>query len=189
MRLSLICGMFVLGAFPSVAADYAVDYDASTITFSGTHAGDAFEGLFEDWNMQITFNPDDLSTSRIKARFTLDSAKTGNATYDGTLPQGDWFDVKNHPEGVFTSTAITTNDDGSYGAEGDLTLRGITQPVRFDFTLSDLDADPVMVAATFPIDRLAFDIGKKSDAKAEWVGQMITLTLAIQASRVEGAAE
>jgi len=175
--------LFSLSAAPALAADYVVDYKNSKIEFSGTHAGNAFKGSFGTWTALIRFDPADLAGSSIVATFDPASAKTGNSMYDGTLPQADWFDVKNHPQATFASTAITAKEDGSgYTATGDLTLRGVTKAVSFDFTLSPLETAPVTAKASFTIDRLDFDIGKKSDASAEWVDREIVLSLDITAT-------
>ncbi len=66
---------------------------------------------------------------------------------------------------------------------GDLTLRGITHPLSFTFTLDHDDAPVITADATVTIDRLAYDIGKASDAKAEWVSKDIALTLKLSATR------
>jgi polyisoprenoid-binding protein YceI len=182
----LICAaafLLLLAAAPALAADYTVDYKNSKIEFSGTHADTPFKGTFGVWTAAIRFDPADLAGSNIVATFDTASAKTGNSMYDGTLPQADWFDAKNHPQAIFASTAIAAKEDGSgYTATGDLTLRGVTKPVSFDFTLGAPEKAPVTAKASFAIDRLDFDIGKKSDAKAEWVGREITLTLDITAT-------
>lgn len=102
--------------------------------------------------------------------------------YDGTLPQKDWFDSKDFPKAVFRSTSITHKENNIYHVIGALTLRDITQPVTFDFTLSDITASPVKVHSSFPIDRLAFDIGKKSDDKEEWVSREIIFTIDLSAT-------
>ena len=174
-----------LAAAPALAADYVVDYKNSKIGFSGTHAGKAFSGTFGTWTATISFNPADLAASKIVATFDTASAATGDRMYDGTLPQADWFDAKTHPQATFVSTAIRAKEDGSgYSATGDLFLRGITKPVSFDFTLDGAgeNGTPVRARAQFALDRLDFDIGKKSDAKAEWVSREITLALDIAAT-------
>lgn len=185
MKKHLLAAAFLLSfsAAPALATDYVVDHKNSKIEFSGTHAGDPFKGAFGTWTALIRFDPADLAGSNIVATFDTASAKTGNSMYDGTLPQADWFDVKNHPQATFASTAISAKEDGSgYTATGDLTLRGVTKPVSFDFTLGALAETPVTAKASFTIDRLDFDIGKKSDAKAEWVSREIVLTLDITAT-------
>ncbi len=184
MRFFALFAALFMMALPvqTHAQDYAVDYAQSTIGFSGVHAGNDFEGVFEEWQASIVFDADNLEGSRLSAGFKPASAKTGNAMYDGTLPQADWFDVQNHQGASFESTSIRANDDGSYRVDGDLTLRGITRQVSFDFTLSDLGTAPVNAVGTLVVDRLAFDIGKKSDPKAEWVSQEIKVSINITAN-------
>ncbi|MEM7617141.1 MAG: YceI family protein [Pseudomonadota bacterium] len=167
---------------PSFAKNYMIDYGKSKINFSATHAGNEFTGQFNKWQAEIYFDSNDLASSFIKATFDLDSAKTGDAMYDGTLPQADWFDIKNHPTATFKTTSIALNADGSYQANGDLTIKSITKTIIFDFNLTSLKKQPVIVKAEIPIDRLAFDIGKKSDPNAEWVSRDIQVNLNITAS-------
>jgi polyisoprenoid-binding protein YceI len=185
---ALMIGLISLSTFGARAAlaeqitpTHNIDYSQSHVYFSAAHAGKAFSGQFTDWQGEVSFDPAHLEQSSITAQFTLSEAKTGNKMFDGTLPSADWFDVKNHPKAAFQTTKITANAEGTYQAEGTLTLRGITLPVAFSFTVSDLAVDPVLVKAQFEVDRLAYGIGKSSDGKAEWVSQMIGLNLEITA--------
>jgi len=181
MRILSVLVLVIL-ALPVQAATYVIDYDQSQVEFSGTHAGNDFTGVFEEWSAAIVFDPAALDTSSITASFKAASAKTGDKMYDGTLPQADWFDAKNHPDIVFESTGFEALGDNQYRANGTLTIKETTQPLSFDFTVSDLSQAPVTAEGSFDVDRLAYQIGVKSDAKAEWVGQMIGLSVAIVAS-------
>ena len=42
----------------------------------------------------------------------------------------EFFDAANHPEVRFTSTSTELDEDGTAVVEGDLTIKGVTQPVR-----------------------------------------------------------
>lgn len=151
----------------------------SRLTFSGEHAGMAFSGTFSQWQSTLVLPPS--SPPRISATFALASAKTGDRTYDGTLPEGDWFDVKQHPQAQFTATDISANADNTvFTVRGDFTLKGITQPVQFDL-VRRTDKNVSSYTASFPIDRLAFGIGRESDPEAEWVSQFIEMSLTINA--------
>jgi polyisoprenoid-binding protein YceI len=167
------------------ASNYTVDYAKSSVQFSGTHAGNGFSGKFGEWNATIIFDAEKLDLSSIKATFKTESAKTGNAMYDGTLSQDDWFASKKHPDATFTSSSITKNDDGSYLAKGELSIRGISHPVDFTFTLSDLSKPTVQAKGSLTLDRLNYDLGKKSDATAEWVSKDISIELDITASKAQ----
>lgn len=163
---------------------YVVDYGASTVSFSGIHAGDQFRGTFSEWSADIQFDPGALADSRADIRFALSSASTGNPFYDGTLPESDWFDIANHPEGRFAATSVVAGDqDGTFIMEGDLTLRGKSLPLRLPFTYDVVEDGTAIVKGSVIADRLAYGIGENSDATAEWVSQEITIDIDIRAAR------
>lgn len=177
---SLLAAMLILSSTVT-AAEYVVDQEGSEIAFTGTHAGNEFTGVFEEWKADITFDPDDLENSHIHVEIKPATAKTGDKMYDGTLPEKDWFDVKNYPVAVFESQTITANENGTYEVTGNLKIKELEKPVTFDFTLSDIAQSPVQAEAAFVIDRLEFAIGAKSDPAAEWVAREIALQLKILA--------
>lgn len=172
-------------ATTALAETYTVDTTASAIGFEGAHMGTPFKGTFTGWQATIHFDKAKPETSSVQASFPLAGAKTGNPMFDGTLPQPDWFDTKNHPTGTFTSTAVAqTGQPGIYTMAGNLTLKGVTQPVSFTFALADTTQGGVKATAVVPVNRLAFGIGTKSDATAEYVAKTISVTLALVASPV-----
>jgi polyisoprenoid-binding protein YceI len=173
---------FFMCAVPASAAEYLVDKTQSRIEFSGAHAGKAFKGTFNVWDATIRFDPSNVAASSVKVTIDTASAKTDDAMYDGTLPTPDWFDVKNHPQATFTSETLTSNADGSIQVKGSLTIRGKAVPISFSFTLSDLSAPPVKTNFAFTLNRLAHNIGLKSDAKAEWVSQDIPINVILSAT-------
>ncbi len=182
MRFMLVLFLMLVPVCAS-AAGYVVDYTASSIEFSGTHAGRVFEGVFEDWSADIDFDVDDLSASSVQVVIDADSAKTGNAMYDGTLPTQDWFSVKQYPDILFNSTAFTAMGDDTYEVTGDLMVKDVTTPFTFQFTLRPMDG-PVQANAEMVIDRLDFNLGRGSDPDAQWVGREIKVSLHVEATLV-----
>lgn len=172
----------VLTAGLAQATEYTIDYANSHVNFSGTHAGNAFNGKFEDWQATIVFDPNHLAESKLEATFQTASAKTGNAMYDGTLPKGDWFDVKNHPTATFTSESIEQTGVNQYLAQGTLTIKEISQPVALPFKLTSPAEQPVTAMGTVTLNRLDFNIGKQSDPKADWVGETIEIDIKVTAT-------
>jgi polyisoprenoid-binding protein YceI len=53
----------------------------------------------------------------------------------------DFFDVENHPEVKFVSSDLQLADDGTATVNGDLTIRGVTQPVTAAGTWTPPSAD------------------------------------------------
>lgn len=179
MKLILALIALFFAPLSAMANPLTVAMDQSTITFAGKHAGNDFTGTFEKWTADIDFDANDLPKSTATVTIDLASAKTGNGMYDGTLPSADWFDVSNHPTATFTSTAFEKTDTG-FRATGDFTIKGVTKPLTFDFTVSG-DA-PIHMTAQFPIHRLDYGIGQNSDPNVEWVDDIITITLDVTAS-------
>lgn len=184
-QLTLCAFSFILLSNIAAATEYKINTQQSTVSFAGKHAGNDFSGQFEDWNAEITFDKNALQDSKIKATFNLESAKTGNKMFDGTLPQTDWFNTKKTPQGHFTSTNITASSaPNTYEITGDLALRNQTRPITFTFTLDETDTALTRAAASFDINRLDYNIGLESDPDAEWVSKSITINLDIAAQPI-----
>lgn len=161
---------------PIALAQYKVSNKSASVGFSAEHAGMAFSGVFEKWQADISLPNQATDSGFIKAQFDVRTAKTGDIVYDETLPEGDWFDVKNHPSGFFESTSMRKTSQG-YEVEGKLTLRGKTLATSFT-----LEKKGKRLVTKFDIDRLAYGIGVESDPDAEWVSQFIEMTVDIPAS-------
>ena len=155
---------------------------SSKITFGGTHAGTAFTGSFGQWNAAIRFDPADLAHSRANVVIATGTGKTGDSFRDTALGQAEWFDPAHFPRATFVTRSITAAGPGRYVADGMLTIKGKAQPVKLPFTLRINGTTAVMAGST-TIDRLAFDMGAKSDPSAQWVSRPITLNLNVTARR------
>ena len=155
----------------SFAESISTSSSDATLQFSGEHAGRAFTGKFNDWKATLVLPPAD--SPNIEASFALSSAETGNAMYDETLVEEDWFNVEETPTGLFKASNIVTTSEG-YRVTGELELRGIRQPVSFELMQGNGD-----LTASFAINRLDFGIGVESDPDAEWVSREIKLELVI----------
>ena len=164
------------------AMEWQVDEAASKIAFSGTHAGRAFEGQFNEWSADIRFDPDALDQSSVTVTVQTNSAETGTRLYDRTLPNDEWFNVAAHPDAVFAADEFSQLDDGRYQARGTLTIKGNTQPIILPFNLS-IDGQTATVAGVVELDRIALDMGVKSDPDAAWVSQVIPVTITLVATR------
>ena len=167
--LLLLLGLFFYSSATKAQQALSVSASNSQVLFSGEHVGMQFKGAFNKWDADLLLPP--AQQPNITATFYVASAKTGDSTYDSTLPESDWFDVKNHPTAVFQSSQVIAAGN-NIEVSGELTLKGISQ--RVAFTLIDSGKN---WTATFNIDRLAHAIGLESDPDAEWVSKDIKLTL------------
>jgi polyisoprenoid-binding protein YceI len=179
MRQLILAGLLCV-ATPALAADWIIEAPKSSIGFSGTHAGKNFSGNFQKWGGQIRFDPAKLAEAKVVILIDLGSARTGDKIYDGTLPQADWFAVKRARQARFETTSIKADGKNAYVALGNLKLRGVSVPVILPFTLAITGNQATMQGRT-SLKRLAFGIGKSSDAAGEWVSLEIPLTIKVSA--------
>lgn len=167
---------------PGTAAAWTVDRAASAIIFSGTHTGKAFTGRFEQWNAQIWFDPADLAGSKAVVTVQTGSARTGDATQEGSLPGAEWFDTATYPTARFEATTFKALGGNRYEAAGTLRIKTTTIPVVLPFTFDEVDRTAT-VAGKLELDRTALNLGMMSDAGGTWVSKAIGVEIKVKASR------
>lgn len=187
-RVAALAAMLIanpLVASSVFATQWEVASEKSTITFSGTHAGRAFDGTFKSWTADITFDPNALDQAKADVRIDLASAETGDVTYDKTLPTADWFNIKAVAEGRFVTSSIKAVADDAYQAVGTLTIRGFDVPVTLDFTFAQ-DGDTAKLVGTTKLKRMDYEIGKGSDATGAWVSLNIPIKVDVSLKKAGG---
>jgi cytochrome b561/polyisoprenoid-binding protein YceI len=167
---------------PGTAQAWTIDRKASSIQFAGTHAGAAFTGRFEDWEGRIWFDPADLAGSRAAITIRTGSARTGDATQEGSLQEAEWLDPAGFPTARFDATGFRALGGDRYEARGTLRIKDRTVPTTLAFTFRET-AGQAVVEGTATLDRAAFDLGLASDAAGDWVSKAITVTVAVRAAR------
>lgn len=101
------------------------------------------KGEFAKLSGSVTFNPADLASSRVEVTIDAASIHTREPQRDEHLKSADFLDVAKYPEITFRSTAIVAAGKNAYEVVGDLTIRGVTQPVALNVeSLSDEVKDP-----------------------------------------------
>jgi cytochrome b561/polyisoprenoid-binding protein YceI len=162
---------------------WRVDQSKSSIRFSGTHAGVAFNGRFSDWRADIRFDPNNLDASTATVTIQTGSASDGVTLHDQSLPGAEWFDVANHPTATFRTERIERHGDG-YRARGTLTIKGRPVDVRLPFTLT-INGDSAVMDGEMSLRRRDADLGMESDPDAEWVSEDIDIAVHVEAARAQ----
>jgi polyisoprenoid-binding protein YceI len=80
----------------------------------------------------IDIDPPHPAAARIDVDIDASSVDTAMAVRDTHLRSEEFFDVERHPTISFRSRRAMVLAAGRYTVHGDLTIRGITQPVRLD---------------------------------------------------------
>lgn len=86
--------------------------------------------------------PDDFE--HVHVEFSADAAAvdTGNEQRDQHLKSADFFDSENHPKISFVSNGMVRKGDNEFEMTGDLTIRGVTRPIKLQVELTGIAKDP-----------------------------------------------
>jgi polyisoprenoid-binding protein YceI len=130
-------------ALPDVTGDYTVDVAHTRIGVRARHAMvTTVRGAFTTFAGTAHLDAAQPSASGVTLRIDAASIDTGNTDRDAHLRSADFFDVATYPEIVFVSTGVAQVESDVFRVTGDLTIRGVTQPVAVDFTLTGSALDP-----------------------------------------------
>ncbi|MCB1560315.1 MAG: YceI family protein [Xanthomonadales bacterium] len=169
--LSFILLMFLNGL--SQAAHWK-QQDDSTLGFSGSAQGEAFDGQFKQFTADIRFGPEDIGNARFDVRIRLDSVDSANSERDDTLRSADFFNVAAKPEARYVAEDFERSD-GGFIANGKLTLNGKTAdvPLRFQFKVSDSSAT---LDGEATLNRLDFNVGGGDWADPSMIDTAVTVS-------------
>ncbi|MGO1538178.1 MAG: YceI family protein [Leucobacter sp.] len=181
----------------TITAEQIPGYRAGTWTIDPTHSEVGFsvrhlaitkvKGKFEKFDATFETGENPLD-SKVSAKADVTSVNTNEPNRDNHLRTGDFFAADEHPEFTFASTNVR-NDNGEFKVDGDLTLRGVTKPVTFDFELGGFGEDPY---GNYKVGFTASTVIKREDFGVTWnanldkggvmLGSDVTISLDIQAA-------
>ncbi len=144
--------------------NWTIDPAHSSVTFSAKHMMvTTVRGTMKIRDFELTFDPDDLAASSVRAVLDAASIDTNQQMRDDHLRSADFLDVANHPDVTFQSTEIVPKGGDRYEIRGDLTIRGTTRPVVLDAeyagTVTNMQGGKTAgFSATTKIDREEFGL-------------------------------
>jgi cytochrome b561 len=171
-------------ADPDAPPVWRVNSAASSIVFTGAHAGVPFEGRFSRWHADIRFDPGNLDQSKAVVTVETASAADGVPVHDSTLPRAEWFDVEDHPTADFSTTSFRASGNGVYEARGTLSIKGRAIETRLPFTLR-IEGNRAVMDGTAQISRADANLGMRSDPEAEYVSAEIGVRVHVEAVRAQ----
>jgi len=141
---------------PAVAAPagaYVADKTHTSIEWQGLHNGLSwYSARFTDFDIQLTFDPADVTKSKVVATIDPKSVETdyartrpaGNTTdFNAEVATGERFlNAGKFPKITFTSTSVTKTGDKAGKVTGNLTFLGVTKPVTLNITYVGNRNDP-----------------------------------------------
>ena len=123
------------------AGVWQIDPGHAEVGFVGRHLGlTKVRGRFTGVTGLVVVG-DDPGTSSIDVTIDMTSVASGDQSRDDHLRSPDLFDVGAHPTATYRSTAVSF--DARRGTiDGDLTIKGISRPVRLDVDYVGQATDP-----------------------------------------------
>jgi polyisoprenoid-binding protein YceI len=99
-------------------------------------------GSFEKFDAKVETDDKDFATAKIEFTADINSITTANKDRDTHLKSPDFFDGVTYPKLKFVSTKLEKKDEENFILHGDLTIRDVTKPVKFDVEFGGIGKDP-----------------------------------------------
>lgn len=145
---------------------------SAQVTFEISNAGVTVEGSFEEYTMDIQYNPAVPSESYFQGSISIASLDTGISLRDKHLRDEDYFHAEAHPEMTFSSQSVTATSNGTLKVRGMLEIKGTSKEIEFEVTPTETSEGWSFVTSLI-INRLDFGVGESSWILADDVKCMI----------------
>ncbi len=124
------------------------------------HASSTFAkvvGVFHTWDANMKMPADRFAEASLVLEIEAASVATGSGLRDKEVKGKNFFSVQEHPQIRFASKKISADTGPSkFHMDGELTIRGITQPVAVSITFLRQDDGHEWVDGSFSFNRRDF---------------------------------
>lgn len=165
-----------------------VDNVHSSVKFSVPHLViSEVEGAFKKFNGSIVSTKTDFTDAVVNFNIDVNSINTDNEMRDNHLKGDDFFNSEKYPAMTFKSTSFKKVSGNKYALYGNMTIRDVTKPVKFDVVYGGTAKDgygntKAGFKATTVIDRFDYNLkwNALTEAGGATVGKDITLDLKLE---------
>jgi len=185
VKRPLLCLAGLLAALPAWAEveTYRIDPEHSAANWQVRHLVARVSGSFSAVSGTIVLDRDNLARSRVEATIDVASLDSGHRKRDVHLWSDEFLDARRHPEMRFESTSVQPSGPDKGVINGNLTLRGVTRPVRLAYQILGFGNDPwdgyrAGLLAVANINRLDFGVSKFPEPGP--IGNEVEVTLLVQ---------
>jgi polyisoprenoid-binding protein YceI len=99
-------------------------------------------GAFNEFEGTATLDGANPANSSAQVTISTASIDTRNAQRDGHLRSNDFLSMDEYPQITFVSTGARQVDDSTFELTGDLTIKGVTNPITIPFSFEGAAKDP-----------------------------------------------
>ncbi len=130
-------------ALTELTGTYTLDPAHTRIGFVARHAMvTKVRGAFNEFEGTATLDGANPAASSAQVTISTASIDTRNAQRDGHLRSNDFLAMDEHPQITFASTGARQVDDTTFELTGDLTIKGVTNPITIPFSFEGAAKDP-----------------------------------------------
>ena len=142
------------------AGTWNLDPIHSRVDFEVSYLAGTFKGHFNEIAAELTVD-DERAT--LEGTTKVASIDVNEENLTAHLQSPDFFDAEQYPELRFTAEDIRLDGDGQVSVDGELTIKGVTQPVTVTGTVTAPITDPygnerIGLNLTTKVDRTNFGI-------------------------------
>jgi len=99
-------------------------------------------GAFNEFEGTATLDGANPANSSAQVTISTASIDTRNAQRDGHLRSNDFLAMDEYPQITFVSTGARQVDESTFELTGDLTIKGVTNPITIPFSFEGAAKDP-----------------------------------------------
>jgi polyisoprenoid-binding protein YceI len=159
MRNAWLAALVLCVAAGHAAAQQAVDYARSSVSFVATQMRVPVDGAFRKFTAQVRWDAARPEASRAAIDIDVATFDMGEESVNAEARGREFFDAAAHPRAQFESTAVKALGGGRYDLAGRVTIKGVTREVSGSFTVR-ADGQNDVFEGRIPIRRLQFGIGE-----------------------------
>ena len=134
-------------------------------------------GVFKTLKGNVSFDENDLATSKFNFTIPVESISTGNGMMNKKAQIEEWFNSEKYPDIKYVSSKIEKSSDG-YMVTGTLTIKGTSKEKKVPLKVVK-NGSELTFTGTFNVNRADYKVGHKSDA----VPDIMNLSYSIPVSK------
>lgn len=149
-------------AITAPAAEWRLDAGHSKIAFTAESRFFGGDGLFRKFDVKADVDEKALEKSSVAITVDVTSIDTNNERRDKHLKSADFFDVEKHPTANIQIKDIRKISERDYEANADITIRGVTKPVKLPVKVVLFEEGRLRLRGTVELNRKDFGVSYSS---------------------------
>ena len=195
MISAMIMGVVVLTSVisthnPPKPPEWNTDKAHTSVSFEINHFFTGVEGRFDDFSINLAFDPEHPGSSSVEAEVQIESVNTSNDKRDNDLRSENFFNAKKYPSMKFVSSSFKKTGENEYEALGALTIKETTKEIAIPIAVLGVMDHPMRkgmqiigLRAEFTINRTDFEVGTGAWMRTTVVGDEVTIIINMEANR------